>query len=125
IHYGGWMSRDLTVYKVDSLGNKQWSKVYGGTDEDVPVSILNANGGGWFMVANSRSNDHDVVGNKGGYDVYVAKIDDTGKLLWHKNIGGSETDRMAKAISNGKNGFYIAGSTFSKDGDVQHHQSVG
>ena len=125
IHYGGWMSRDLTVYKVDSMGNKQWSKVYGGTDEDVPVSILNTSDGGWYIVANSMSNDHDVIGNKGGYDVYIAKIDDTGKLLWHKNIGGSETDRMSKAISNGKNGFYIAGSTFSNDGDVQHHQSVG
>ncbi len=124
-HYGGWQDGDFTVYKIDSLGNKQWSKVFGGSGNDIPVGIFNSDNGGWLIIGRSNSGDYDAVGNKGGYDAYIAKIDDTGKLLWHKNIGGSEPDGIFGAISNKKNGVYLAGTTYSKDGDVQHHKSSG
>lgn len=124
-HYGSWMTRDLTLYKVDSMGRKQWSRVYGGSDEDVPASLVDIEGGGWYMVASSASTDHDCVGNKGERDVYIARMDSVGNMLWHRNIGGTSTDQVTQAIPNGKNGLYIGGVTFSKDGDVKNHHGVG
>ena len=127
-HYGGWMTRDLTLYKVDSMGRKQWSRVYGGSDDDIPVSLVDAEGGGWYMVASSSSTDYDCVGSKGNNgkgDVYIARMDSIGNMLWHRSIGGSESDQATQAIPNGRNGLYIGGTTFSKDGDVKNHHGIG
>jgi hypothetical protein len=41
------------------------------------------------MVGTTTSNDGDVSGNAGGSDIWVAKIDSMGNLLWQNSIGGS------------------------------------
>src|SRR5438876_1181861 len=43
---GGW---DYWIVKIDSIGNKQWDKGYGGTSSDVLYSMQQTNDGGYIL----------------------------------------------------------------------------
>jgi hypothetical protein len=124
-HYGGSGTRDFWLLRVDANGNKLWSKVYGGTQEDLAASIMKAPSGGFYLVGSTGSSDFDCTGNKGRSDVYIARVNTAGEMIWHKCIGGSGNDgggegEACRGITNGKGGVLIATGTRSSDGDVTH-----
>jgi hypothetical protein len=45
-----------------------------------------------LVTGRSGSNDGDVTGNHGNYDVWVLVIDFDGSIIWSKCIGGSNYD---------------------------------
>ncbi len=123
IHYGSWMDADLWVLKVDSNGNKIWSIVLGGTYNETGVTLVQAPNNGCYVVGSTQSNDHDCTGyHGGGGDGYLARLDSNGKVIWHKDLGGSGQDGVyGWAISDGKGGVIITSGSNSADGDVHHH----
>lgn len=62
---------DFWVVKLDVLGNIEWQKAYGGSDRDGANSIQQTNDGGYIVAGYSSSNDGDVTGNHGNFDVWV------------------------------------------------------
>jgi len=125
IHYGSWMDADMWIIKLDSNGNKVWSKVIGGSANDWGTKLINAPNKGVYVAGITLSNDHDCTGNhsSGGYDAYIAKLDSNGNLIWHKDYGGSGTDEFYYACENLKGGLIACGYSTSTDGDVHHHIS--
>ncbi len=114
---------DWFVIKTDSVGNKQWTNVYGGTNDEY------TNGGGIFVTTNgyflasaSNSRDHDCTSswNSGtDFDWYLLKLDTAGNVLWHKSYGGSGIDQVANAMwDNRDSSILITGFTTSNDHDV-------
>jgi hypothetical protein len=71
------------------------------------------------MIAGATtSTNGDVVGNDGGAEFWVVKINDTGDLIWQQTYGGTKAD-LGFAIDNtSDNGFILAGYSWSNDGDV-------
>jgi len=121
VHYGSWMYEDIAIIKLDSMGNKEWSKVYGGSQEDIPVKILETSQEDFYIIAGIASNDHDFPKPLGGQsDILLLKLDSSGNQLWHRNLGGSKYEGAGYACSNGKDGVIIVGQTESTDGDVHH-----
>ena len=60
----------------------------------------------------------DVSQNNGAADLWVIKITPDGTLLWEKTLGGSSFD-VGRSISKTQdNGFLIAGSSRSTDGNL-------
>jgi hypothetical protein len=104
--------------KLNALGEFQWYRYYGGTQNDRVNDIIEANDGGIVMVGYSESNDFDVVGAKGSYDYWVIKIDASGHLHWKKNYGGSDIDQAYGIAKTDHNSYLIVGQSNSTDGDV-------
>ena len=119
-HAGG----DYWVIKLNALGEKQWSKFYGGTFTDTPYDAIQTEDNGYIVVGSSDSNDVDISNNKGSYDFWVIKISETGNLVWEKSFGGQEIDE-ARAITNSGDGNYIiVGDTRSQDTDVSFNNGA-
>ncbi len=119
-HHGSSAEADLWILKVDANGNKVWSKVVGGTGHESAAALVSAPGNGCYVVGGTGSNDYDCTGNPGGGSAYVARLDDTGGILWHKCPGGSAHDAAAAACRSNKGGVVIAVNTSSSDNDVHN-----
>lgn len=122
--YDAWYGKDAWVCKLDSLGNIQWQKCYGGTDRDIATSILQTSDGGYVFTGFTGSNDGDVVGNhlsftdsSGSYyeDAWVVKIDSIGALQWQYCAGGNKYELGCSIIQTKDGGYVIAGTTSSDE----------
>ena len=65
---------DYWIIKLDSIGNLQWQKCLGGTDNDKANSIQQTNDGGYIIAGSSNSNNGDVTGNHGNNDYWIVKL---------------------------------------------------
>jgi hypothetical protein len=105
----GFGATDAFIIVIDSMGQKLWEKNYGGALTDVATSILfNPADSGYFFAGYSNS-----IGN-GGYDVYVARTDKQGNLLWQTGFGGNDWDFGRKMIFANDGNLIICGKTYSK-----------
>jgi hypothetical protein len=103
--------------KLDGSGNMQWAKTFGGTNDDFG-SVLVAQAGGYAIAGNTYSLNGDVVGNHGGSDIWVVKVDASGNKQWTKTFGGSGNDFAGSMIPTVDRGYALVGGTTSNDGDV-------
>ncbi|MFH0894672.1 MAG: T9SS type A sorting domain-containing protein [Bacteroidota bacterium] len=111
---------DFWVAKVNASGVLQWSFLFGGTEDDFGKDIIQTADGGFMAVGYTGSNDGNVTGHHGTYgnDVWVLKLTSAGALTWAKCFGGTDDDEGLMIVQNTSGDFYIAGSTYSNDGDV-------
>lgn len=113
---------DFWIVKTTSSGHMIWEKSYGGSEIDEARSIVNTSDGNYIVVGDTRSNNQDVSINNGGADLWMIKISSQGNILWNRSIGGSSFDVSRSIKSTAENGFVIAGSSRSFDGDVSKNQ---
>jgi hypothetical protein len=92
ITQGNMGSSDFWIVKTNGNGDIIWQKSYGGTGQDCRPVIKEAVGGGYWLLGATTSNNNDINGNHGGYDLWLAKLDSNGMLQWSKCIGGSGDD---------------------------------
>lgn len=104
----------VTAQSVDV----NWSHTYGGSSFDHAMSSKNTSDGGFITVGVTESNDKDVSNPIGGEDIWVIKTNSEGILEWENTYGGSDYDRGFDIVQTDDNGFIIAGSTWSDDGDI-------
>lgn len=127
IHYGSLGNPDIWALKVDSNGNKVWSTVIGGTYGAEPFSVMPGPHGGCYIFGATNSGDYDCTGlhevSGGPYpDAYLVRLDSSGHILWHHDLGGSGSDgEHGWGIADGKGGVLLANGSNSVDGDVHHH----
>ena len=119
VHYGG---EDIWVVKLDSQGNIEWEKSYGGSSNEGGNDIIQTIDGGYIIAGSSSSDDGDVSNNKGGVDYWVVKITNTGMIEWEKNYGGSGNDSAERILQLNDGSYIIVGTTTSNDGDVSSNQ---
>src|SRR5439155_16557969 len=69
-------SYDAWVVKIDSVGNIQWERSYGGSSCDVATCVRSTADSGYIFCGYTCSNDGDVTYNHspGTGDVWVVKI---------------------------------------------------
>jgi hypothetical protein len=114
---------DFWILKLDGAGNIQWKKCCGGSSTDGTnySCIQQTNDSGYVFAGGAGSDDGDVTGNHGGFDVWVVKIDGNGNIQWKKCYGGKHGD-VATWIQQTRDGEYIiAGGSYSYDDDVTGH----
>ncbi|OYT14669.1 MAG: hypothetical protein B7C24_17110 [Bacteroidetes bacterium 4572_77] len=109
---------DIWAVKLNSIGDTQWSRVYGGAGNDHASSIMQTPTGSYVIVGETYSNDGDITENKGGYDYWLLKLGEFGDLLWQRTYGGSSNDCAKSLIQTSDAGYIVAGDTWSDDGDV-------
>lgn len=106
--------------KLDSNGEFEWYRYFGGTQNDRVNDIVEAEDGGIIMVGYSESVDFDVQHNKGSYDYWVIKIHSNGDLHWKENYGGSGIDQAYGITKTGNNSYLIVGRSNSSDGQIKN-----
>jgi len=97
------------LVKTDSEGNIQWSKTYGGTDDDRGEQIIQTSDGGYAMIGYSRSSDGDVSINEGFQDHWVVKLDAQGEIQWEKSYGFPGSDQAFSIIQTSDGGYFTSG----------------
>jgi len=120
---------DVFVAKLNSNGDLEWQKIYGGNDVDVAVSILQTYDGGYVFAGTTASSNGDVKGlhnpGLGFNDIWVVKINSTGTIIWQKCLGGSRSDKAGGIIQTSDSGLVVCGTVESKDGDVSGKNEFG
>ena len=115
---------DVWLLALDAAGGKVFSKVYGGTQNDVAYSMALGADGSLALAGYTTSDDGDVTGAKGSQDYWVLNVSTAGKLQWQQTLGGTEAD-YANSIVATANGYTIGGITYSVNGNVQAGQGGG
>ncbi|HQQ97109.1 MAG TPA: hypothetical protein PLX35_07590 [Cyclobacteriaceae bacterium] len=110
--------RDIWVVRLNGSGDIQWQKTLGGSGDEFANAALILSDGSFIIAGYTVSNDGDVSGNHGAEDIWVIKLDGTGKLLWQKTFGGTFRDVANDIALALDGGFAVAGETSSSDGDV-------
>ncbi len=111
-----WGSFDYWVVKIDSLGNKQWDKDFGGTNDDELYSLQQTNDGGFLLGGYSNSG---ISGDKtqnawgGSYDYWIVKIDSQGNKQWDKDFGGIYDDLLYSLQQTADGGYLLGGYSMS------------
>jgi len=114
-NHGGY---DAWVVKLDTVGNIQWQKCLGGSHFEQAYSIQQTMDGGYIVGSWTQSNNGDVFGNNGGYDMWLVKLDTIGNIQWQKCLGGGNMDYLGSVQQTNDGGYIVAGRTHSDDGDV-------
>ena len=110
---------DIWIVKMDESGSIVWEKSFGGSIHESPQALLQLDDGGYLIGGVTNSFDGDVSWNFGSIDWWMIRLNPAGDMVWQKNMGGSFHESPGAMLQVG-DGFIIAGSTASSDGDVNN-----
>jgi hypothetical protein len=115
-NWGGLADEDFWVVKVDSIGNKQWDKHYGGIMPDIFSALQQTKDGGYIFggSSNSDSSGNKTQDNWSSYpDYWVIKTDSIGNREWDRRYGGTGVDNLHALAACNDGGYLLAGSSNS------------
>ncbi len=124
---GGHGAMDVVLSKLDLNGNLIWTRLYGGTDNDINWGVYPVKNKGAVLTGFSKSSDGNVPGNYGDFDIWVFAVDSNGIITWNKHYGGSlaDGDHAVSLVPIGNKGWAMTASTFSNDHDVNGNHGIG
>lgn len=103
--YGGSNAADMLVVKTDNSGTPIWSKTYGSTYGDFPLSAALTPDGGLAI-----SGYADSLGT-GGNDAFLLRIDSAGAIQWFSVFGTPGHEQARHVLRAYDGGFLLSGST--------------
>ncbi len=117
-HYGSLSDADIFLVKIGQYGSFEWSKILGGTSNELSCDIKQSSVGNLYLTGSTGSFDNDLPAIRyGGYCVF--KLDSVGNIIWVKTYGSTNiSDRSYQMILNQDESYYIIGQTAGNDGDV-------
>jgi hypothetical protein len=99
---------DVLVARLDSSGKLQWRRALGGVKKDSGVFVQQTSDGGYIITGATQSYRQGEDN-----DIYLLKIDGSGRLQWQKSFGGLGDDYGACVKQTSDGGFIITGKTSS------------
>ncbi|MDD5087180.1 MAG: T9SS type A sorting domain-containing protein [bacterium] len=125
--------QDMYLVKTNASGEMQWSRTFGGSQDDLAYYAIQTEDGGYILAGLTYSF------GAGERDVYVVKTDAEGNPVWTRTYGGADID-FGESIKQTRDGGYIVcGATksfgpdwhnaylirISSDGNVIWQQAYG
>jgi len=106
-------SEDIFILKYDSSGNVLWAKRAGGTLFESGYGISTDLQGnvyitGYFASPTITFGSYTLT-NAGGENIFLAKYDSSGNVLWAKSAGGNSDDEGYSIASDALANVYITG----------------
>jgi len=101
---GDW---DVWLVKVDSSGNVQWDKTYGGPSSDWASAVIRTNDGGYALTGSTHNWGAGIA------DVWLVKVDSSGNVQWNQTYGGTNGEKATHIIKTSDGGYAMAGNTYS------------
>lgn len=97
---------DIYIVKTDSLGSLQWSKTYGGTNEEYGYYGQQTSDGGYI-----------ICGFGGIISMYIIKTDMLGNIVWSNTYNGTYDSGGRCIIETSDGGYAATGFTTASTGD--------
>ena len=106
---------DYWIVKIDPSGNRIWDRKYGGTGDDVMITIIQTPDQGYLLggYSNSPVSGNKTENSKGGQDFWILKVDSNGNDIWDKTFGGSLNDVLVSLSPANNNQFLLTGYSSS------------
>ena len=118
--YGGGIYGDAFVAKFDSSGALVFSTFLGGSGDDAGYGIAVDSSGNAYVTGSTTSPNFPLKNAysntyNGNDDVFIAKFDPSGALLFSTFLGGSENDDAYAITTDSTGNYYIGGYTSSSN----------
>ncbi len=129
----GTGNNDILITKLDPTGNMQWARTLGGSEAELG-----------YYITKTTDNCYVITGYTTSYgagysDLFIAKLDSIGGLIWFKTVGGTNNDNGYCVIQTSDGGFVVSGQTqsfsiggsdifvvkFNSSGDVEWAKTIG
>jgi len=105
---GYWLEddapKDVLFVKTDSSGNVQWTRTYGGAEEESVYSVVQTSEGGYALAGVTTS-----YSDEGKPDFWLVKTDSNGIMEWNKTYTEQNTDCAKSLIQTSDGGYTLAG----------------
>jgi hypothetical protein len=99
-------AKDMWLVKTDATGQQEWSRTYGGIENDEAFSLVQTLDGGYALVGYTYS-----LG-AGSRDIWLVKTDSAGYIRWTRTFGGNGSDYANALIQISDGSFLLAGITW-------------
>jgi len=106
---------DMFLVKYNSGGNVIWAKRAGGNYDDGPTSIKTDGSGniivtGYYKSSTIIFDSFTLTNTTINYeDMFLAKYDNSGNVIWAKSAGGSLTDHVYSFTTDNSGNIFVAG----------------
>ena len=111
LHSGG--ASDIFIAKYDPSGDLVWVRQAGGTSDDEGYGIA-TDGAGNIIVTGKFQGDatfgQTVLASRGESDIFIAKYDPAGNLLWVRQAGGAGDDQGLSVAVDGIGYIVVTGN---------------
>jgi len=98
-------STDVLIIKLDSNGDIEWQRSYGGSEDDWAHSIQQTNDGGYIVAGGAGFRmDDDLY-----YSFWILKLSTTGDVEWEYVYGKQEFDYAYSVQQTSDGGYIVAG----------------
>ncbi|MBL7746969.1 MAG: hypothetical protein JNM19_06050 [Chitinophagaceae bacterium] len=121
--FGEHPEGEVWLLKLDKSLNVIWEKYFGGDKDESGTHIIKAAEGGYLVCGSAFSNNGNVTGNHdisgSTSEAWLFKIDDNGKLIWQKTVGGDKNDQANRMIQLSNSSIILTGeSSTYNNGDI-------
>ena len=96
-----WGGYDFWLVKIDSLGNKQWDKTFGGTANEDEFGNISATDDGGFLLAGtsySSISGNKTESNLGQEQSWILRLDSLFNIQWDKTVFTACHDEIGLAL---------------------------
>ncbi len=103
----------MFVAKYDASGQELWTRQLGTVESDQGVALA-CDGIGNIYITGHTYGSFEGRTNAGGADVFLIKLEPSGKILWIKQFGSSESEYGLSVASDHEGNAYVVGDTYGK-----------
>ncbi|HYV92885.1 MAG TPA: T9SS type A sorting domain-containing protein [Chitinophagales bacterium] len=105
---------DIFTAKYDSAGNLLWAKSEPNPGSELCYGICTDSNGDVYITGAFGYQTNFIFGNytlitRGYYDLFIAKYDSDGNVLWAKNAGGTQADGGQAICADASGNVYVTG----------------
>jgi hypothetical protein len=105
---------DFFVAKLDPGGGPVWSRAFGDASDQAGKAIVGADGNGQILVAGHFQGTLDLglgqLPSAGQSDLFVAKLDADGNVLWNKRYGDGSAQELGGVARAGDKAAVLGGN---------------
>jgi PKD repeat protein len=118
---------DYWIVKIDSLGNKQWDRDFGGSVVEELSCVQQTRDKGYILggYSNSGISGDKTELSQGANDYWIVKTDSLGNKQWDKDLGGTSDDVIFSLQQTSDGGFIMGGQSSSGIGGDKTQSSWG
>lgn len=95
---------DLWVVKLDSVGNIEWQKSFGGENHDAGNSVYQTSDGGYIIGGITGSNLSSIP-----YSGWIIKLDSTGNIQWENIYDADPFEKSIFSVQQNNGNYFFIG----------------